>query len=304
METVCGAWYPRWYHRRFNADADGRVVTTSLRAKRLAAGLPQRYAFRSLIGRGSAAYVVLADDIQKNERVAIKILRAEVTTLPGVKRFEREIEILRTLNHPNILPFLDHGSTADGSLYLVTPFVAGETLRMRLLREKRLSVQDALAIATDVANALDYAHARSLIHRDIKPANILLEDGRVIVGDFGISRAMSIEGYVPITLSGVSLGTPEYMSPEQIGADVELDARSDVYALGCVVYEMLTGKPPFSGRVALVFTRHRTELPKSIRALRPEIPATVEKAVLRALEKGRSARFGSAGEFVRALTSV
>jgi eukaryotic-like serine/threonine-protein kinase len=279
------------------------VVTPVDRAKRLAAGLPPRYVVRSLIGRGAAAYVVLADDLERGLPVAIKILRPEVASLVGEKRFRREIDILQQLDHPNILPFLDHGTTERGSMFLVTPFFAGETLRKRLLREKRLPVSEALATATAVASALDYAHRHSLIHRDVKPANILLEEGRVIVADFGISRAMAADQYAQITVSGVSLGTPEYMSPEQISGLDNLDARSDVYALGCVVYEMLTGKPPFTGTIGAVFTSHRTEPPRAIRSLRPEVPSDVDNAVQKALGKKRSSRFATAGEFAMALNA-
>jgi serine/threonine-protein kinase len=254
-----------------------------------------------LIGRGSAAYVVLADDVERQAQVAVKIMRPEVTTLIGEKRFRREIEILSGLAHPNILPFLDHGMTPEGSLYLVTPFVAGGTLRTRLLRDKTLVLNDAISVARDVASALDHAHQNGLIHRDIKPANILLSDGRAIVGDFGISRASIVEKQAQITVSGVSLGTPEYMSPEQISGEVELDARSDIYALGCVVYEMLSGKPPFTGPVVRVFVSHRIEQPRSLRGAKQPIPANVDAAVMKSLAKDRQSRFATAGEFARAL---
>jgi serine/threonine-protein kinase len=255
-----------------------------------------------LIGRGSAAYVVLADDLEREVEVAVKILRPEVTTMVGEQRFRREIGILKQLDHPNILPLLDSGSTDTGSLFLVTPFIDGETLRTRLLREKRLAISDAIAIARDVAAALDNAHQLGLIHRDIKPANVLLSEGRVIVADFGISRRMTpLDQSAPITVSGVSLGTPEYMSPEQISGEVELDARSDIYALGCVVYEMLSGKPPFTGPVVRVFVSHRIEQPRSLRGAKQPIPANVDAAVMKSLAKDRQSRFATAGEFARAL---
>ncbi len=269
-------------------------MTAIDRLKRIAATLPKRYEYRSSIGRGAAAYVVLAQDLEHDTQVAIKVLRPEVATLIGEKRFRREIEIL---SH------LDHGVTEQGSLYLVTPFVDGETLRKRLQRDKRLSLHDALAVATDVASALDYAHARTLIHRDIKPANILLSDGRVIVADFGISRATAVDDYAQITISGVSLGTPEYMSPEQIVASAELDGRCDIYALGCVMYEMLTGNPPFTGRTSEIFLRQRKEPPRPIRELRPDTPVGVDEAVMKALAKLRTSRFSTAGEFVAAMVS-
>ena len=271
------------------------------RFKRIAAGLPQRYTYKSAIGRGAAAFVVLADDLERNAEVAIKILRPEVATFVGEKRFRREIEILSNLEHPNIRPFLDHGITATGSLYLVTPYVAGETLRTRLQREKRLAVRDAIGIATDVASALDYAHARALMHRDIKPANILLAEGRVIVADFGISRATAVEGLAQITMSGVSLGTPEYMSPEQISGASQLDGRCDIYALGCVVYEMLTGKPPFTGSTSQIFLKHRNEAPRPIGETRADVPIGIDAAVMRSLAKVRASRFRKAGEFAEAM---
>jgi serine/threonine protein kinase len=274
------------------------------RVKRLVEGLPQRYAFRSLIGRGSAAYVVLADDIEGQAQVAVKIMRPEVTTLVGEKRFRREIDILSGLAHPNILPFLDHGMTPEGSLYLVTPFVTGGTLRTRLLRDKTLVLNDAISVARDVASALDYAHQNGLIHRDIKPANILLSDGRAIVGDFGISRASVVDKGAQITVSGVSLGTPEYMSPEQIAGVGEVDGRTDQYALACVVYEMLTGKPPFTGRTASVFVRQQSEPSRPIREVKSSVPAVVDEAVMKALAKQRTSRFESAGNFVTAMLAA
>ena len=277
---------------------------TTTQAQRLAAALPARYAFRSEIGRGAAAFVVLADDLESKTQVAVKILRPEVATIVGEKRFRREVEILSQLDHPNILKLVDHGSIERRSLFLVTPYIVGETLRQRLRREKELAVSDAVAIARDVASALDFAHSRGLIHRDIKPANILLSDGRVVVADFGISRWMAIERYAQITISGVSLGTPEYMSPEQIGAVGELDARSDVYALGCVVYEMLAGKPPFTGTTRTVFTGHRKELPRPISELRSDIPVKIDAAVIKSLAKLPDSRFKSAGDFAKALDSA
>ena len=277
---------------------------TSTKAERLAAALPERYAFRSEIGRGAAAFVVLADDVERNVQVAVKILRPEVATIVGEKRFRREVEILSQLDHPNILRLLDHGTLANRSLFLVTPYIVGETLRQRIRREKQLSLGDAVAIARDVASALDYAHDRGLIHRDIKPANVLLSEAQVIVADFGISRWTSVERHAQITISGVSLGTPEYMSPEQIGAVGELDPRSDVYALGCVVYEMLSGKPPFTGTTSMVFMRHRKELPRPLGEVRPDIRAPVEAAVMKSLAKLPDARFKSAGDFANALVSA
>ena len=274
------------------------------RIQHLVAALPQRYTFRSLIGKGSAAYVVLADDAQTNTQVAVKILRPEVSTIVGEKRFRREVEILSGLEHPNILRLLDHGSLERHGLFLTTPFVNGETLRSRLRREKQLSVRDATSMLTQIASALDYAHGRGVIHRDIKPANILLPEGSVILADFGISRAMATENVQQITITGVSVGTPEYMSPEQISASGNLDGRSDVYSLGCVAYEMLTGKPPFTGRTYVeVFAKQKSEAPKPIRPTRPDVPSGVETALLKSLAKPRDQRFATAGEFAQILAA-
>ena len=264
--------------------------------------MPQRYVFKSLIGKGSAAYVLLADDLQLNTPVAVKILRPEVATVVGEKRFAREVEILSGLDHPNILRLLDHGTLEHQGLFLVTPFVNGETLRARVRREKQLTLRDTNSIIQQIASALDYAHGRGVIHRDIKPANILLPDGSVILADFGISRAIATDQSPQITVSGVSVGTPEYMSPEQIGATGNLDARSDIYSLGCVAYEMLSGRPPFTGRSYVeVFTKTRNDSPRSILEIRPDLPPSADAAILRSLAKERSARFASAGEFARSL---
>ncbi|HJQ55096.1 MAG TPA: serine/threonine-protein kinase [Gemmatimonadaceae bacterium] len=274
----------------------------SERGERLAASLPERYEFRKLIGKGGAAYVALANDRDRGHLVAVKILRPEIATVVGETRFRREIEILSHLDHPAILPLLDYGSVNEALLYFTMPFVEGTTLQMRLREAGPLAIRDAVSIAEDVASALDYAHSRGIIHRDIKPANILVSDGRVIVADFGIARAMAVDSAEQITVSGVSIGTPEYMSPEQVEAMRELDARCDVYALGCVTYEMLAGEPPFTGPTELaIFSRHVNEPPKSIRMLRPEVPAGVDAAIIKALQKSRAARFYTAGGYAKAL---
>lgn len=275
------------------------------RGKRLAASLPGRYVFREEIGKGGAAYVVLADDLERQHPVAVKILRPEIATAIGETRFRREIEILSHLDHPNILPLLDYGSVSEATLYFTMPYVEGTSLHTRLAREGRLPLRDAIGIAQDVASALDYAHGRGIIHRDIKPANILLADGRVIVADFGIARAMAFDAGEQLTVAGVSLGTPAYMSPEQVEAMRELDARCDVYALGCVTYEMLSGEPPFTGETELaIFTRHLNEAPRSIRQVRPEIPAGIDAAIVKALQKTRAARFYTAGAYAQALLAA
>jgi len=277
-------------------------IIRSPRAQRLAASLPERYVFQRVIGKGGAAYVILADDVIRKHPVAVKILRPEIATSVGETRFHREIEILSHLDHPNILPLLDYGSVNENIFFFTMPVVEGDTLQGRIRREGQLSLRDAISIAGDVANALDHAHSRGLIHRDIKPANILLSEGRTLVADFGIARAMAVEPSEQITASGVSLGTPEYMSPEQAGGIRELDSRCDVYALGCMVYEMLVGEPPFTGPTEqVIFAMHLKVPPRSIRLVRPDIPTGVDFAVSKALSKSRSQRFYSAGNFVKAL---
>ena len=271
------------------------------RIERLAAALPKRYVFQREIGEGGAAHVLLAHDTERGELVAVKILRPEVATDIGEKRFLREIEIIRQFKHPNILPLLDYG-TVSGQTFFTSPFIEGDTLKARIKRDRQLPLADVLVIMGDIAAALDHAHARGIIHRDVKPANILLRDTGTVVADFGIARAVAFDQEEAITASGVSLGTPEYMSPEQSGAMRELDARCDVYSLGCVVYEMLTGNPPFTGTTeAAIFARHFKETPRPIRETCPTVPDTVDRSVAKALAKTRAHRYHSAGEFFDAV---
>ena len=281
--------------------------TKSLRAatlQRLVAALPSRYEYRSEIGAGGAAHVFLVHDNERKQLVAIKILRPEVTTAIGRKRFLREIEIIQKLQHPNILPMLDSGTVA-GQVFFTTPYVEGDTLEMKIRREHRLTLGDAVSIASDVAAALDYAHSRGLIHRDIKPANILLSGNHAVVADFGIARAVAVKRDDAITISGVSLGTAQYMSPEQCSALRELDQRTDVYAFGCVVYEMLTGDPPFTGpSEQAILARHCSEPPRSMRTARPELPRRVDGVVMKSLAKVRSHRYRTAGEFFDSLDAA
>lgn len=274
------------------------------RIARLAGALPSRYVFRREIGSGGAAHVLLAHDTERNALVAVKILRPEVTTAIGRKRFEREIEIIRKLKHPNILPLLDAGDVA-GQIFFTAPFVDGDTLQMKIDRERQLSIGDTIAITSDVAAALDFAHARGLIHRDVKPANILLSPRGAVVADFGIARAISVDRADQLTKTGVSLGTAEYMSPEQCSAVRELDRRTDVYALGCVVYEMLTGEPPFTGTTEqAIITKQCGDPPRSMRFARPSISPGVDHVVLKALAKVRAHRYSGAGEFFDALDTA
>ena len=247
------------------------------------------------------ATVYLAQDLRHDRKVAVKVLRPELAAVIGAERFLAEIRLTANLQHPHILPLFDSGK-ADSFLFYVMPFVEGETLRERLTREKQLPVAHAVRIATEVASALDYAHRHGVIHRDIKPENILLHDGQSLVADFGIALAASKASGSRMTETGMSLGTPHYMSPEQAMGEREITARSDVYALGAVLYELLTGDPPFTGSTAqAIVARVLTETPRPIHPQRHTIPPHVEAAVLTALEKLPADRFGTAAEFAEAL---
>jgi len=268
---------------------------------RLQSALVDRYRLDREVGAGGMATVYLAQDVRHDRRVALKILRPELAALIGAERFLAEIKLTANLQHPHILPLFDSGE-ADGYLFYVMPFVEGETLRDRLNREKQLPVPDAMRIASEVASALDYAHRHGVVHRDIKPENILLHDGQALVADFGIALAASKASGARMTETGMSLGTPHYMSPEQAMGEREITARSDVYALGAVLYEMLTGDPPFTGSTAqAIVARVVTESPRPLHAQRHTIPPHVEAAVLTALEKLPADRFASAAEFADAL---
>ena len=271
---------------------------------RLVASLADRYRLERELGQGGMATVYLAQDLKHDRKVAVKVLRPELAAVIGADRFLSEIKTTANLQHPHILPLFDSGE-ADGFLFYVMPFVEGETVRDRITREKQLPVADAVRIACEVASALDYAHRHNVIHRDIKPENILLHDGRALVADFGIALAASKAGGTRMTETGMSLGTPHYMSPEQAMGEREISARSDVYALGCVLYEMLTGEPPFTGATAqAIVARVLTENPRPMLPQRHTIPPQVEAAVLTALEKLPADRYASAAEFAEALTST
>ncbi len=272
---------------------------------RLNATLEGRYAIERELGEGGMATVYLADDLKHERKIALKVLKPELAAVVGAERFLAEIKTTANLQHPHILPLHDSGE-ADGFLYYVMPFVEGETLRQRIDREKQLGVKDALAITTKVADALDYAHERGVVHRDIKPANVLLsERGEPLVADFGIALAVAQAGSGRITETGLSLGTPHYMSPEQATGDRDVDPRSDVYALGCVLYEMLSGDPPFSASSAqAVLVKILTTDAPPITAVRRTVPPHVEGVLARALEKLPADRFESAAEFMTALDDV
>ncbi|MEP7326996.1 MAG: protein kinase [Gemmatimonadota bacterium] len=282
----------------------------------LVAALADRYRIERELGAGGMATVYLAQDLKHDRHVAIKVLRPELAAAIGAERFLAEIKTTANLRHPHILPLFDsghaivpplhegeRGTGGEGFLYYVMPLVEGESLRDRLTRQKQLPIDEALTIAREVADALGYAHARGIIHRDIKPENILLEGGHAVVADFGIARAMSVAGADRLTQTGMSIGTPMYMSPEQAAGDPDLDGRSDLYSLGCVLYEMLGGQPPFTGPTAEVVARqHLMTEAAPITNLRPTVPAQVAGALARSLAKNPADRFNPAAQFVQALS--
>jgi len=269
---------------------------------RLTAALSDRYHIEHELGAGGMATVYLAHDIKHDRKVALKVLRPELAAVIGAERFLVEIKTTANLQHPNILALYDSGE-ADSFLFYVMPYIEGETLRDRMNREKQLPIEEAIALASEVAGALDYAHRHDVIHRDIKPENILLHDGRALVADFGIALAVTSAGDTRMTETGMSLGTPHYMSPEQAMGERELDARSDVYALGCVLYEMLTGEPPFTGTTAqAIVARVVTESPRPLVPQRHTIPPHVEATVLKAIEKLPADRFATGALFADALS--
>jgi tetratricopeptide (TPR) repeat protein/tRNA A-37 threonylcarbamoyl transferase component Bud32 len=268
---------------------------------RLADALRDRYLIERELGRGGMATVYLARDLKHHRAVAVKVLRPELTASLGADRFEREIEIAAGFDHPHILPVFDSGE-ADGVLYYVMPYVEGESLRSRLTREGALPIDTAVQIAGQVAHALAYAHRREVIHRDIKPENILLTEGHARVADFGIARALSTATGERATATGLVLGTPMYMSPEQATGSSPLDARSDIYSLGCVLYEMLAGEPPFRAATPQAMAmRHAYDTPAPLREKRPGIPAQLDRVVAKSLEKLPADRYASAEEFLAAL---
>ena len=270
---------------------------------RLTTALADRYAIEREIGAGGMATVYLAEDLKHHRKVAVKVLRPELAAVLGAERFLKEIEVTANLQHPNILPLYDSGE-ADAFLYYVMPYIEGESLRDKLNREKQLAVEETVEIAKSVAGALSYAHERGVIHRDIKPENILLQAGQALVADFGIALAVSQAGGTRLTETGLSLGTPHYMSPEQAMGDRELDARSDVYSLGATVYEMLVGDPPHMGStVQAIIAKVLSETPSPITRARELVPPNVDAAVRQSLAKTPADRFHSAAEFAEALTN-
>ena len=271
---------------------------------RLAAALSDRYQIERELGAGGMATVYAARDLKHQREVALKVLRPELAAVLGTERFLHEIRISAGLDHPHILTLIDSGE-AGGLLYYVLPLVRGESLRHRLQRERQLGVDEALAITRQIAGALEYAHRQGVVHRDIKPENILLHEGEAMLTDFGIALAVREAGGNRLTESGLSLGTPQYMSPEQATGDRELDARSDVYSLGAVLYEMLAGEPPVTGPTAqAMIAKLMTERPTRLRVVRDTVPEGVDNAVAKALAKVPADRFASAADFARALSEL
>ena len=269
--------------------------------ERLKQSLSDRYTIHHEIGHGGMATVYLAEDVRLGRKVAVKVLRPELAESLGTERFLREIGIAARLSHPNILPLHDSGE-ADGFLYYVMPYIEGETIRDRLMREKQLPVEDVVEITKEVSAALDYAHRQGVVHRDIKPENILIHEGKALVADFGIALAVSVAGGDRLTETGMVVGTPAYMSPEQSSGESHLDARSDVYSLATVVYEMLTGQPPFTGPTAqAIIARRLSETPPSIRVVRDGVSLGVEQVVHKALSRVPADRYKTAQEFAGAL---
>src|SRR5262245_7826291 len=267
----------------------------------LNASLAGRYAVEREIGRGGMANVYLARDLRHARHVALKVLNPELGAVLGVERFLSEIRVTANLQHPNLLPLFDSGE-AEGLLYYVMPYVNGESLRGKLQREKQLPIDEAVHIATAVASALDHAHRHGVIHRDLKPENILLHEGQPVVADFGIALAVSNAGGGRVTQTGISLGTPQYMSPEQATGDRAIDGRTDVYSLGAVLYEMLSGEPPHDGSTAqAIIAKVLTDKPRNLRLSRDTVPSHVKGDVEKALAKLPAARFHTARELADAI---
>ena len=267
----------------------------------LAAALGGRYAIERELAQGGMATVYLARDVQSGQPVAIKVMDPRLASVLGAERFHREIQIARSMAHPFIVPLHDSGHAGE-LLYYIMPYVEGESLYQRLQRERRLGLEDALLIARDVAAALGYAHGRGVLHRDVKPENILLAGGHALVADFGLARAIGAADYQKLTETGIIVGTIFYLSPEQLREERDLDQRADIYSLGCILYEMLTGGPPFTGlSLKEIVTRILRAPSPSARRVQPSVPVAVDQAISRALAKSAAERFATMEEFSAAL---
>ncbi|MGI9044646.1 MAG: protein kinase domain-containing protein [Gemmatimonadaceae bacterium] len=272
--------------------------------KELQAALASRYSLDRELGRGGMATVYLADDLRHERRVALKVLHPELSSAIGADRFLREIKLAARLNHPHIVPLFDSGD-AGGSLYYVMPVIEGESLRDRLLRDGRIPSEEAVELSRGVASALDYAHRHGIVHRDIKPENIMLQDGEAVVMDFGIAKAVSVAAGDTLTQAGMMIGTPAYVSPEQAAGENFIDGRSDQYSLGCVLYEMLTGRKPFTGaNPQAVLSKRFTDPVPSVREVMPEVTLEIENALSKALAKEATGRFSTTVDFARALVQA
>jgi serine/threonine protein kinase len=270
----------------------------------LADSLRSRYTLERELGRGGMSRVYLARDLKHDRPVALKVLHPDLAATLGPERFLREVHLTASLQHPHILPVHDSGE-AGGHLWYTMPYVDGESLRERLNREKQLPLEDTLQIARNVLAALAYAHSRGVVHRDIKPENVLLEAGEAVVADFGIARAISAAGGEHLTQTGMAVGTPAYMSPEQAAGGNELDGRSDLYSVGCVLYEMLAGEAPYTGPTPQAILAKRVLEPvPHLRTLRESVPEALEQVVTKALAKTPADRFQTAAQFGRALAAA
>ncbi len=281
-----------------------RVATTgAFEVAKVTEALAGRYKVERVLGEGGMATVYLATDLKHKRKVALKVMRPELAATLGADRFLREVEIAGQLTHPHILPMHDSGE-AEGVLYYVMPYVAGETLRERL-QKGALPVDDALRLAREIAEALAYAHRQGIIHRDIKPANILLSEGHALVADFGIARAVGEGGGEALTRTGLAVGTPQYMAPEQATAEKDIDGRADIYATGAILYEMLAGEPPFSGPSArIILTRSLTEAPRSLTGVRQGLPEAVDSVVQKALAKNPVDRYATSDALIGAIDAM
>ncbi len=274
--------------------------------EQLRAALAGQYDVERVLGSGGMATVYLAKDVRHGRSVAIKVLRSDLSASIGAERFVREIKLAASLQHPGILGLYESGQT-DGMVYYVMPYVEGESLRDRLNREKQLPIAEAITITLEVADALHYAHSQGVVHRDIKPENIMLlkGSGHAMVMDFGIARAVTAAGGDKLTQTGMSVGTPHYMSPEQASGADSVDGRADLYSLACVFYEMLAGQPPFDGPNNMaILARHAMEAVPSLQIVRNTVPDEVEDIILTALEKTAADRFATVQVFAEALASA
>ena len=269
----------------------------------LANALSDRYTIEREVGAGGMATVFLAHDKKHERKVALKVLRPELSSAMGSERFPREIRLVAQFNHPHILSLYDSGEAA-GFLYYVMPYVEGESLRDRLARERQLPVADAIRILREVADALAYSHARGVVHRDIKPGNILLSGRHAVVTDFGVAKALTAAAGDTLTTVGIAVGTPQYMAPEQATGESNIDHRADIYALGVLGYEMLTGHAPFEGTAQAVLAAHVMTTPVDLQVARPGIPPVLSETVMRCLAKNPADRWQSAEELIARLDSI